>query len=65
MEYDKDEILRRAKIDEEREKKRLAEIERSQAPVDLKSRMPIGCWIWFALIAFAVYMLFRKYLSGV
>jgi len=64
MEYDKDELMRRAKRDQEKEEKRLELIRRSEAPVDLKSRMPIGCFIWIILIGFAVYMLFRTYIHG-
>ena len=64
MEYDKDELMRRAKRDQEKEEKRLELIRRSETPVDLKSRMPIGCFIWIILIGFAVYMLFRTYIHG-
>lgn len=61
---EKDEILRNAKKMAEQEKRIRDTIIREKAPVKLRSRMPIGCWIWLAAIAFAIYMLFRKYLDG-
>lgn len=64
MDLSKDELLKRAKEDQEREKKRLEEIRRSQRPINYKSRMPLGCWLWIAAaIALAIWLM-KKYGSG-
>ncbi len=64
MGKEKDEILRNAKRMAEEEKKRKAMIIRDKPPVDLRSRVPIGCWVWFAVIVFALYVLFRRVMDA-
>jgi hypothetical protein len=65
MDMSKDELLKRAKEDQERERKRIEEIRRSEKPVNYKSRMPLGCWLWIALAIVVIIWLLKKYGSGI
>lgn len=65
MGENREEILKKIQEAEEHEKHRRELEARDQAPVNLKSRMPWGCWIWIVgAIALAAWLI-KKYGLGI
>ena len=61
----KDEILRNAAKAAELERQRKELDRRDEKPLNLTSRMPLGCWLWIlAGIALACWLL-KKYGLGI